>query len=144
MPKYTITNARLIAVTYGPKQSPDEIGNLLTIAKNFDQGVEIQEALNETVDWESEEFADYEMAMSAVRQYVAEHMSQKLGVQATLPGEAAFYMPLYNKLGELVGHEVIPYYKVNGETLSHEEFDEQGQLEIGMYAGVYLAIREVK
>jgi len=144
MPKYTIANARLIAVNYGPKRSPSEIGQLQTVAQKLDPGGGIQTALNTVIDWESEEFADEEMAMSAVRQHVAGEVSRELGVEVTLPGWPDFYMPIFNKLGQLVGHEVIPYYEENGETRGYEEHDDRGQLVIGMYACVYLAIREVK
>ena len=141
MSNFKLSSARLIVSTYGKAFSPAFRAPPHVLAENLTGASTIINALKEQQkNWAGNNLATPEAALAQARADLGAAISAATGKSNTIEGVAAAYKPIYDKIGNIIGHETIGWLYEGGQALTQEFFDVAGTLEIGMVACVYLAV----
>lgn len=141
---FRLVCARLLVATYGPKFTPSsQPATPPTLAQSLKDGPTIQSALDVVRQtWQAKGVADASAAIAQVRVDAAVQIGTQLKAAVVLADPVSSYIPVFDPSGVPTGHEVCAWVYVNGNPLSEEFVDSNGQLVLGAVACVLLAVEQ--
>jgi hypothetical protein len=139
--KYKLNAARLLVATYGKPFTADTSPPPQILAMNLDHSPEMQRTMDEMVaSWTSQEQTDSGRAILEARRELGTKLSSVLGVPCAIHCSEVDYTPIYDKNGNLIGHDVVGWVFVNGNSMVKELPDDSGGT-IGLVACVFLSVQ---
>jgi hypothetical protein len=147
VPKYRLSHLRLTVKTYGDKDVVKALPSPTLLAQSLSIYPQLEPALAAMQkDWRSGDIPldaaePGEFALEEAHDELSRTITTVLKRKAVVEGSQPVYKPVYDKFGNLVGHDTVSSLLVDGSPVIFEELTRDGgKISFGMIAMVSLAV----